>query len=402
MPSKKVTPVDEVAAAFLFAKGEKQAKIAKELGLSAPVVSRLINSACKKNYLVKEFRFLQDNVGAETLEAMRRRLSRSDILERLDRFSHKHVGHAGPLVRVFDSARAADGTDAALAVFAAQAAPYIRDLLLQARVCGVTWGRMLLTIVRAMRSLRVAPMPHRLEVIPLAGEPLGNEPTMSSSSTLAVELGRMMTGDEDYHGKSLTMVPALVPLDFTPYEQAAVYKLIDQLPDYRAIFGRKDAIAGGLDCILTSLGRKPLGFRFRSMLKPREQKLFAGDMGGVLLPRPGLRGEKLHTAKDIEARWTGLKFEHVKACAERARNPQNGSAAPTGVVLVATEADRAPVVLEVIRRGLVNHLVMDSQLAYALSQLDELKTESEMTATDAAVTVDATRRAPRPRLSRAR
>lgn len=378
MPSKKVTPGDEAAAAYLLAEGQTQAEIARTLGLSPPVVSRLIDRARQKNYLIKEFRFLEGNVGNETLEAMRRRLSRSDVDDRLDRFSRTHAGCAGPAVRVFDGARAADGNDAALAVFAAQAAPYIRDLLLPARICGVTWGRMLLTIVRAMRALRVPPLPDgALDVIPLAGEPLGNEPTMSSSSTLAVEFGRIMTGNEDYHGKSLTVVPALVPGDFTSAERAAVHKLVNRLPDYRAIFGGKAPIAGRLDCILTSLGRKPLGFRFRSMLSAKEQALFVGDMGGVLLPRPGLRGKDLNTARDIEDRWTGLKFDHVKACAERARNAQDGSAAVTGVVLVLTEGERAPVVLEVIRRGLVNHLVIDSQLAFALSQLDELKSDSE-------------------------
>jgi DNA-binding transcriptional regulator LsrR (DeoR family) len=375
MRRKKATELDEIAAAYLLAnENRSQATIAELLGVSAPVVSRLIARARKKDYLIKEFRFVEERLKPEMMQAVRQRLSRSRFAGRLDELSRATCGRPGPTVRVFPSSSETHDSDVTLRAFAVHAAPHIHDLLLRSELCGVTWGRMLLNLVVALRHVRVPSAPRRREVIPLAGEPLGKEPTTSSSSTLANELGRIMNED-NYQAKSLTMVPALVPKDFNSAERRAVYKLVERLPDYGEIFGRvgtrqkTNTLAHRVDCILTSLGREPLGFSDGSLLNDSEQRLFVGDIGGVLIPRAKLGKADRQLEKDIEARWTGLRQEHVEACADRARAAANTSNSPPGVVIVSVGEKRAPVVLEAIRGGLANHLVIDSELEYALSTL---------------------------------
>lgn len=376
---RKVTHIDEIAAAYLFAKENRtQAAIADLLGISPAVVSRLIAKARADQYLIQEFRFREEALEDDKLQAVRQRISRSGLAKALDEFSRAVNGCPGPTVRVFaipgGSGRGAD----AMAEFATQAAPHIRDLIGRSRLCGVTWGRMLLNVVRALRKLRPVTRSEPLDVIPLAGEPLGQEPTTSSSSSLASALGRVINNNEDYHAKSLTMVPALVPRDFTEEECQAVFKLVERLPDYRDIFGAirtrgaADTAAHQVDCIMTSLGHEALGFSGGALLAKAEEKLFVGDMGGVLFPRPDLEEEGRRVTGDIEARWTGLRQEHVKACAERARAAGRNPNAPPGVVLISIGEQRATVVFEAIKRRLLNHLVIDSQLELALSQLPEL------------------------------
>lgn len=373
MRLKKATDIDEIAAAYLLAtENRSQAEIAALLGVSPPVVSRII-ARVRGRYFTEELRFLEEDLAPDTLEAVRRRIARTELAERLDAVARAGVGQPGPVLRVFPSGEAQAG-ESALAAFAGQAAPYIRTLVLRSRWCGVTWGRMLKNVVDAIGSLRGPAPPNKIEVIPLAGEPLGNELTTSSSSTLASVLGRMLNG-ELYHARSLTMVPALVPHDFTTAEHRAVRKLVERLPDYDAIFGNVAArrktpmLAEQIDCILTSVGHTPLGFSLGSLLDKSEQQLFVGDIGGVLIPRAALaRGQRKKT-KDIEARWTGLRFEQLEACAARSRARAKELNGPPGVVLISVGAERAPVVVEAVRRGLANHLVIDSRLEYALAAL---------------------------------
>lgn len=376
---RKATEIEEIAAAYLFATEDlTQAEIGKTLGISAPVVSRLLASARRNNYLIEEFRFGEERLQPGTMQAVRQRLSPNALADKLHALSMRTCQRPGPRVRVFPTPGQPAGEEEALAAFARQATPHIRDLVLRSRYCGVTWGRMLQNVIRAMRNLRMPARSPRLDVIPLAGEPLGMEPTPSSSSTLAHELGRIINGDK-YHARSLTMVPALVPSDFTRAERLAVFKLVERLPDYGAIFGRVAAHqklkteAYRLDCILTSLFPRALGFTGGQALSDAEMELFVGDMGGVMFPRPDLSKADERLTQDIEARWTGLRQDHVEACAERARAFADDRKGPPGVILISVGEKRAHVVLEAIKRGLINHLVIDSQLEQALTRSPDLR-----------------------------
>ena len=124
-----------------------------------------------------------------------------------------------------------------------------------------------------------------------------------------------------------------------------------------------------MEILVTSAGHTPLGFSRGSLLDKSEQEFFVGDMGGVLLPHPNLSRLERRKARDIDARWTGLRLEHLEACARRARATADAPNGPPGVVLMSIGEQRAPAVFEAVRRGLTNHLVIDSRLEYALSTL---------------------------------
>jgi hypothetical protein len=128
--------------------------------------------------------------------------------------------------------------------------------------------------------------------------------------------------------------------------------------------------------ILTSVGRadRPLGFVNGRLLAtggvtPADlSELILGDMGGVCFPKPGLDAAARKRLKSVTDRWTGLKMEHLTSCASRAaaRNHYTG---PPGVTVVTIGKERAPAIFESIRLGLVNHLMIDGELASELLEL---------------------------------
>jgi len=62
--------------------------------------------------------------------------------------------------------------------------------------------------------------------------------------------------------------------------------------------------------------------------------------------------------------WTGVKETHFRRCAVRARE----NSLP-GVTVLAVGAVRAEIVLQCVKRGLVNYLVLDSDCAEKLASL---------------------------------
>ena len=375
MRKRLLSEVDELTAAWMFAvQGLPQAEIAGLLGVSAPVISRVLKRLERQQYFAREWRFNEANVDPAVLERVRERVEGRPLAERLARITQRRHGRNGPTLSVLPAAAARDA-DGGLASFSLRAAPIVARLVARSRVWGVTWGRMLLNVAQALPKVGLpATMAKDIEVVPLAGEPLGQEPNRSSSSTLASEFGRLVRG-EKYHAPSLTMVPALIPRDFKAAEQAVVWKLVQRLPDYTRILGSSRSgeidgtVAGRVDFILTSIGREPLGFLRGSLLEAREQQLFVGDIGGVLLPREDLTDAQSRAAQAIADRWTGLQRAHLERCALRAARTDG----PPGVTVISTGADRAPVLATLVREGLVNHLIIDTALERALEQ--ELESE---------------------------
>jgi len=269
------------------------------------------------------------------------------------------------------------------------AAPLIRTLLLRSTLCGLTWGGMLEGVVAAIRDMHCAvPWKYKRQIqfIPLSGEPLGAEPSSFSSSNLARDLGLLANGDK-YDAPSLAMVPAFVPDGFRKYEKEGVWRLIELVQAYLDIFGphengsadtrrtaRSTPKALTLDMILTSVGShdKPLGFGLGILFDNMNIKyhvlksLLAAEVGGVCIPRQDLtraQREQLHT---VQTSWTGLRLEHLEACARRGADPLKG---PPGVVVVSGGTNRTNAVCELIRRGLVNHLIVDDVLADELEKV---------------------------------
>ncbi len=373
--NRKTTEIEKLAAAYLAGAGKKQTEIARILGVSQAVVSRMLNETRGK-YWREHVEFLQENVDAATLQTLQQRVGKNKLAEGLRYLASQGSGpvRRGPELRVFSGG----GEGGSPAEFTRHAAPSVRELLIRCRICGVTWGNMLWNLTNSIRAANT-PAPwteHPIDFVPLSGEPLGNTPTTFSSSSLASDLGRAANGDQ-YHARSLAMVPAFIPEDFTRSELRAVRKLIGLVESHSEIFGSDDPslpekkiLAENLDMILTSVApaSQVLGFGKSRLLEGRKVtierlgSLVIGDMGGVCFPRNDLTAELKRELSSVEDRWTGLRRAHLEACASAAE----ADPSKPGVVVVSAGANRAPFIYEAVRLGMINHLYIDEALASAL------------------------------------
>ncbi len=89
--------------------------------------------------------------------------------------------------------------------------------------------------------------------------------------------------------------------------------------------------------------------------------LIYGDIGGWLIERPNLEAEDRRLVASLNQGWTGVKGTHFASVARQA----SSEGAP-GVILVVAGAAKAPMVWELVRRGFVNQLLIESTLASAL------------------------------------
>lgn len=372
--------VEMLAAAFLAGEGNKQVDIATMLGISQARVSRLLADA-RSDYLREEVTFIRKNVPEPLMQRVLQRVARKGAGNRL-RLLPRQYGHAPfPEVRVFDCRAPASDAMARIEELGIQAAPYIKTLLTRSHYCGVTWGGMLRAVVSALGKLQIAPpwRKEELQCIPLSGEPLGNEPVSFSSSNLAHDLGNIVNGS-DYNAPSLAMVPAFIPEGFTRDEIRGVRKLIGLVKSYDLIFGKhghgktSQPLAEKLDMILTSVGpaNRALGFGQGRLFETGKvtidqlQEIVIGDMGGVCFPKTNLKRSGMKKLEDVNNRWTGLRVEHLQACARKAQAPGDG---PPGIVVVSGGKARAQFILEAVKLGLINHLIIDDELANELANL---------------------------------
>ena len=95
------------------------------------------------------------------------------------------------------------------------------------------------------------------------------------------------------------------------------------------------------------------------------RSLIAVEVGGVCIPRPDLTTREQCVFDTIQGSWTGLRLEHLETCARRNTDPNTGS---PGVVVVSAGPNRAKSILELIKRGMVNHLIVDDILADELEK----------------------------------
>jgi DNA-binding transcriptional regulator LsrR (DeoR family) len=376
--------IDMLAAALLAVERRKYTDIAETLGLNPTKIFRLLAKAKKEHYLYNETRFLHDKVPIDLMQKVQRRIARKELTQRLQSFP-KEVDH-GPVVRVFGCTASASNPRERIAELGRRAAPYLSQLLLRSRVCGLTWGGMLRGVVSALRDLqRRAPWKQEIvECIPLSGERLGVDRVSFSSSSLAHDLGEIVNG-EKYTAPSLAMVPAFIPEGFSNEEINGVWKLIGLVKSYDAIFGKQGSVKTGeppMACrvcmILSSVGpaTRPLGFGRGRLFETGNisieelQHLVIGDLGGVCIARPDLTKRSQQKLQTIIDRWTGLKLEHIQACSTRARNSPTG---PPGVVVVSGGKSKAQFIWHIAKLGLVNHLIIDEELAEELDKIVDRK-----------------------------
>lgn len=377
---RKTLPLDKQVAAYMYAEQRRsQQYIAKFLGVSQSVVSRLLKEAQTDGLLETRVRFISRKISPEQMHEIEARASPRgiDLARRLSKRS-KEEAHR---LRVEVVPSASDGTSPAAWTYRIQqfavstTERIIKPLLVEANTLGVAWGETVGAVVQELKAS--CPAPPRanspVQCVPLIGEPVGRAISRFSSSRLAEDLDQTLNGANE-HSLSLALVPALIPLEFSDEKVAAIKDFFAYVPAYCEVFGGKDGMRDDgsepwvrrLDAILTSVStaERPLGFDHDSMVKSARlsrTRLFEeviGDICGALIPRNGYEQNVEH----INQFWNGITLEDIRRCRERAS---------PGVVVIALGRNKARPIYEAVLGGFVNHLIIDQDLADGLDELCE-------------------------------
>ena len=345
-------------------------------GFSQAHVSRLLKLAEAQGYLVTRVQFVGDDLSEEDIAQLERLHEPRPLALALERLERRE-GVVAPRVSVFDSGSRADSAAAHAGRrrrFGKAAAGRLLELLDGARSVGVTWGSTVAGLIEGLGSLRFGPGgDEELLVVPVCAELLGLAAPEYSSSRLSVRLDEIVNR-APRERFSLAGVPAYIPDRYGREKVAAIREFVADAASYKAIFGGQEPLAERLDGLLTSVGssEQPIGGGTAELLAAGRidantlRSLIVGDIGGALIARESRTPDERARVDELNAMWTGISLEHIRGIARR------GIARDTpGCVVVAVGSERASVAFEVVRRGLVNEMLIDQDLAQALERLVE-------------------------------
>jgi len=387
-----------IAAARLRSEGLSQLLIAKRLRRSQPEVSRMLDFAEKHRFLASAPSFLSQNIGpAELKEVERRFFVHLELRQALSKLAPARL-HLN--VQVLP-----DGDDE----FAMAAAGCVARLLQRAKFVGVMWGRTIQRLVSRIGEHReLFDQAGRREAlcIPLCGDPvrlMNLGLAKYSASHLAAQLAQAINPDPERQSNQpcLVGVPAYLPrrLFLRQGSGAAANweAFVAEIPGYREIFGpngeqpwveRLDMILSGAGIIAqqtrpgarrvagepTAAHEETGDFILERVKQEAQEKeglseatlarLVYGDIGGWLIEKHDLRAAERRLVESLNQGWTGVKGVHF---ARVARNAEPDGA--PGIILVAAGASKAEMVVELVKRGFVNEILIDSNLSSRLKKL---------------------------------
>jgi len=366
-------------AAYLCAEHDlTQAEIGRLLGgLSQSRVSRLLKRAEDRGWLRRSYQFIPDRLSEERLAQLKDFVEPSSLIERLATVESS-TGVRVRGVHVVDSGAGGTSTRSLatrLARFGRSAADPLAELISRSDVFAVTWGRTVSHVVDNLGPLlqgRIGQRPIRF--VPVCGEPHERASERDTSSHLAERLHAVARSTAPLP-PSLTGVAALIPRRYRGADLRSIRRFVEDAASYREVFGKTSPMIGHVDSLLTACGpsHHPMGFIYDELLKAGStpakkltaaglQRLVVGDLGGVLFPRPGLDARDRREVDDLNRMWTGAKLKHFERIARGATRSTH-----PGVIVVAMGGDdRAAILAEVIRYGLVNELIIDRTLSEAL------------------------------------
>lgn len=344
-----------------------------------------------------------------------------DLLDRLNEYVQKSKGDRAMLqgLRVIPSTEGAAFADnhveweQAVAEFGRAAAPRVAEILRSSRIIGISWGRTLQAITQALLGLNLKPREkaRRATAFPVCGDVFGNaqsddfskvfpDPIRLSPSFLAAQLATALNGTAE-GTPSLIAVSSVIPIKYqskmfgSRSEADVIKEFYSGIHGYQRIFGSQRHVknrptedkktqteAAGqskkadddrplieqMDSMLAGVGPPQYWHSFwtRPVLKNVDisldeiKSLFVGGMGGLLIPRPSLSAKQKARVDACLNCYTGIQFENIKQCASKARMPD---ASAPGVIAFAVGRDRSELATEITRLGLVNHLIIDDDLA---------------------------------------
>ena len=358
-----------------------QAQIGALLGgISQTVVSRLIKHAEEKGWLERRLIFHEELLPKDRVEALRRMVEPLGLFEALKAIG-TGTGVCIRSLRIVDSGGSGDTTraiDARLNRLGHRAAPHVAALIQRSEVFAVTWGSTVSHVIAGLETLTPAvDLRHPILFVPVCAEPTAQSSNKDTSSRLALRLQALTrAAGPSVNTPSLSGVPALIPRKFTGADMKAIRKFVEQTASYKEVFGREAPLINKVDSVLTSVGpsSRPMGFIHEELMraggtptqpltKARLSALVAGDIGGVLLPRRGLDKAAVGEVDELNRMWTGINRRHLARIARQADATKR-----PGVIVVSCGADRAEIVTEAVRCGLVNELIIDRQLADRLAR----------------------------------
>jgi DNA-binding transcriptional regulator LsrR (DeoR family) len=273
-------------------------------------------------------------------------------------------------------------TELGLAAFGRMAAHIVMFELVQVEHLGVAWGRVVYALVEGLRRL---PLPARgstqgpprlTRVVPIVGEPIHVADSMHEySSTLLAQYVSEALNPQPVRVPSLGGVPAYFPLRGKA-KRAELLKFWRAIPAYAnfidkgGFFSQLDTIVTGIGVVAPVNGRQGVFVNERVVAERLDYKrmgqLVYGDLAGVLIPRRDIDRAGRMKVQLYNDGWTGLRLSDIQRCAQAANRSQHG-----GVIVVAAGAGKAELLREIVRAGLVNHLVIDVPLARALRALSD-------------------------------
>jgi DNA-binding transcriptional regulator LsrR (DeoR family) len=349
-------------------------------GISQAVVSRLIKHAEKEGWLERRLIFHGERLPKDRLDTLRRLVEPRGLFEALKALG-AGSGVSVRTLRIVDTGGSGASTramDARLTRAGHLAAPYVASLIPRSEVFAVTWGSTVSHAIAGLEALTPAmDVRHPLLFVPVCAEPTAQSSNKDTSSRLALRLQSLTRpAGPSPRTPSLSGVPALIPRKFRDAEMKAIRKFVEQTASYRDVFGGSVPLIDKVDSVLTSVGpsSRPMGFIHEELMragsteaelltKSRLAALVAGDIGGVLLPRPGLDKAGLREVDELNRMWTGINRRHFARIARQA-----DSAKRPGVIVLSCGGDRAEIVAEAVRCGLVNELIVDRELAEKLAK----------------------------------
>jgi len=365
-------------AAYLLAEQKlKPTQIAQKLNTSESNVSKLLKRAIEMGCLVvREPEFNTDGVEQGRLEELRDLVKTRSLTDQL-RKTDSSTGVQVRKVRVVGLVKGSAETrehQSEVAGFGRAAAARVAQLIRRSTIFLVTWGKTLSVIVDGLDAAQLEGTRSDLRFVPVCAEPEQFSGSRESSSVISDRLNALAKSDPN-NRLWLTRIPAFIPRDLTPDMRAGIVHLIRHSHSYSRIFDADPgtppgphALVSKADALLTSVGHAdhPMGFNYDELLKLGDitpdalRGLVVGDIGGVLIHRD--QADR-NTVDSLNQMWTGCQYDTLAQIAIRAND--NGT---PGIIVASYGTHRAEILEAVIRRGLVNELIVDETAAIALRQ----------------------------------
>jgi len=366
-----------IAVAQLSSEGRTQTEIARTLNISQPQVSRFLKAAVDRKILgvAPPPPLLEKNISLEEKEqAQAKYFASAELRNKLyPHIQNKNIS--------FDVREFAGDEDQ----FARTAAARVLQLFRQSRRIGVMSGKNMHKLVEGIKFLTAssnAPFPYAAECIPLCGDPIhlmNLRQVDYSASHLAASINYCLTEKPATDLPCLTGVPAYVSRRLQVTK--GFKEFLNSIPGYDLIFGSQkkggarprvdliDTILTGIGIVSTKEDGENMTSAFiRERIEQEEaseenlNKIVLGDIGGLLIERNKSDRERVNR---LNRGWIGMREEHFHQVAEGAHE----SGFPGVIVIAFGQEKKADLVFEIIKRGLVNHLLVHSALSKKLQAL---------------------------------